>query len=251
MSHGWHRCQHDGGCSDTPAKIRDQLRQVAGPASGRLELEHVIDSQCEHDDVHRGGGNLGDQSGSSGMRGRSDLSRGVPMHASAGARGERGGNLTGEGVRVIGCANPRDRRLADDQKSQGNALAGDRPDGRPRGCWKPRRTPSHVAALHPQDRQQGDCHQRRRADDHLTHRTQAACPDSPVCSRSPGGNPASNRTATPTMIATSATLKIPVRNGPMPTFMKSTTLPRTTRSTQFDAPPAKTSHTPISRHPCQ
>jgi hypothetical protein len=161
---GWHRCQHDWGFANTPAKIGDQLRQVVGPASGRLELEHIIDSQCEHNDVHGSLGNLGDKSGSSGMRSRSDLSRGVPMHSSAGARGERGGNLTGEGARVIRCANPRDRRLAYDQKPQGNALAGDRPNGRSRGFWKPRRALSHVASLHPQDRQEGDCHQRRRAD---------------------------------------------------------------------------------------
>ena len=81
---------------------------------------------------------------------------------------------------------------------------------------------------------------------------QAACPDLPdIRWLSPVRKPSSNRTATPTMIATSATLKIPVRNGPTPTFMKSTTLPRATRSTQFDAPPANTRQTPISRHPCQ
>ena len=31
----------------------------------------------------------------------------------------------------------------------------------------------------------------------------------------------------------------PVRSGPTPTFMKSITLPRITRSTRFEAPPAK------------
>jgi hypothetical protein len=148
-SHGWHRCEHDWGCSDTPAKIRDQLRQVTGPQSGRLEPEHIIHSQCEHNDVDRRLGNLGDKSGPSGMRGRSNHSRGTPVYGSAGARAERGGNLTGERVRVIGCANPRDRRLADHQQSQGNTVAGDRPNRRPGSSWKTRRALSHLASLQP------------------------------------------------------------------------------------------------------
>ena len=56
---------------------------------------------------------------------------------------------------------------------------------------------------------------------------------------------ASSKTATPSMIAMSATLKMPVRSGPTPMFRKSTTLPRTRRSTQFDAPPARTRLVPI------
>ena len=44
---------------------------------------------------------------------------------------------------------------------------------------------------------------------------------------------------TPRRIAMSATLKMPVRSGPTPTLRKSMTLPRITRSTRFDAPPAK------------
>ena len=51
------------------------------------------------------------------------------------------------------------------------------------------------------------------------------------------------------MIAMSATLKMPVRSGPTPMFRKSTTLPRTKRSTQFDAPPARTRLVPIKSHP--
>ncbi len=46
------------------------------------------------------------------------------------------------------------------------------------------------------------------------------------------------------MIATSATLKMPVRTGPMPTFRKSTTLPLATRSKRFETPPAQSSATP-------
>ena len=44
---------------------------------------------------------------------------------------------------------------------------------------------------------------------------------------------------TPRRIAMSATLKMPVRSGPTPTLRKSMTLPCITRSTRFDAPPAK------------
>ena len=46
------------------------------------------------------------------------------------------------------------------------------------------------------------------------------------------------------MIATSAMLKMPVRNDPMPMFMKSITVPIATRSTQLDTPPAKNSISP-------
>lgn len=48
------------------------------------------------------------------------------------------------------------------------------------------------------------------------------------------------RMTTPPKIAMSATLKMPVRIGPMPTFRKSTTRPSERRSTQFEAPPAAT-----------
>jgi len=51
------------------------------------------------------------------------------------------------------------------------------------------------------------------------------------------------------MIAMSATLKMPVRSGPTPMLRKSITLPRTRRSTQFDAPPARTRLVPIKSHP--
>src|SRR5262245_59535779 len=50
--------------------------------------------------------------------------------------------------------------------------------------------------------------------------------------------------AIPSMMATSATLKMPVRSSPTPTFMKSTTAPRATRSTRFETPPANTRASP-------
>src|SRR5690606_32542629 len=56
---------------------------------------------------------------------------------------------------------------------------------------------------------------------------------------------------TPSMIATSATLKTPVCNGPIPMTMKSTTLPRSRRSTQLDTPPAATRAAPTSSQPRQ
>ena len=50
----------------------------------------------------------------------------------------------------------------------------------------------------------------------------------------------------PAMMATSATLKIPVRNGPMPTLRKSMTLPMAIRSTRFEIPPARNSSSPTA-----
>ena len=42
----------------------------------------------------------------------------------------------------------------------------------------------------------------------------------------------------PATMATSATLKIPVRIGPTPTLRKSITIPMVIRSTRFEIPPA-------------
>src|SRR5262245_35618850 len=61
-------------------------------------------------------------------------------------------------------------------------------------------------------------------------------------------NSATTKMTVPSMIATSAMLNTPVRTGPTPTFRKSTTLPWATRSTQFDAPPARNSANPSPHH---
>ena len=99
--HRWHRCEHDRCCTDPPAKVCDQLRQVACPAAGRVEPENIIDSQCEHNDVNMSLWNLGDESGPCDARGCSNLPNGMPVYRPAGVRGEGAGNLSGEGVRVI------------------------------------------------------------------------------------------------------------------------------------------------------
>ena len=55
----------------------------------------------------------------------------------------------------------------------------------------------------------------------------------------------------PSMIAMSATLKIPVRTGPIPTFMKSITIPYVIRSKRLEAPPATKRATPSGASPRQ
>ena len=53
------------------------------------------------------------------------------------------------------------------------------------------------------------------------------------------------------MMAISATLKMPVRRGPIPTFMKSITTPEVIRSKRLEAPPATNSATPSRARPGQ
>jgi hypothetical protein len=117
-SHRRHRRQHDRCCSDTLAKICDQLRQVAYPPARPVEPEDVIDAQCDHDDVNREPRNLGHQSRSCYMGSSSNPPHGMPMHCPPRPRGEGGGNLPSQGVRVIRRANTRDGRFADHQKPQ-------------------------------------------------------------------------------------------------------------------------------------
>ena len=78
-------------------------------------------------------------------------------------------------------------------------------------------------------------------------------PGAPAAGRFPlfWFQPHSPRTKSPapSMIATSAMLNTPVRSCPIPKFRKSTTLPRRTRSIQFEAPPAVKRTSPSSADP--
>jgi hypothetical protein len=75
-------------------------------------------------------------------------------------------------------------------------------------------------------------------------RTRIPCRWARWCAHYGGGDeadssmPARTIIAAPSMMAMSATLKIPVRTEPSPTLMKSTTLPKARRSRRFEAPPA-------------
>ena len=94
-------------------KIRDQERQVSGPLAGPMEPEDVVDSQGEHNDVHRALWDFRDQARPCHVRVCSNFSHGTPMHRPTRAGGEGGGNLPGQGVSVIRRAHACDSRLAD------------------------------------------------------------------------------------------------------------------------------------------
>jgi hypothetical protein len=83
-----------------------------------VKAEDIIDSQCDHDDVNRQPRNRGNQLRSCDTGSRANLPEGLPMHRSPRPRDDGGGNLPGQGVRVIGRANTSDGRFADHQKTQ-------------------------------------------------------------------------------------------------------------------------------------
>ena len=83
-----------------------------------MELKDIIDSQRDHNDVNREPRNLWNQSRSCYTGSCSNLPHGTPMHRSLRPRGEGGGNLPSQGVRMIRRANTCDGRFTDYQKTQ-------------------------------------------------------------------------------------------------------------------------------------
>jgi hypothetical protein len=73
-----------------------------------VELEDIIDSQCDHNDVNREPRHRWNQVRSCHTGSCSNLPEGLPMHRSPRPRDEAGGNLPSQGVRVIGRADTSD-----------------------------------------------------------------------------------------------------------------------------------------------
>jgi hypothetical protein len=199
--HWRHRCEHDRRCADPPPKIGDQLRDVAHPPVRPVESEHVVDTQCEHDEVNGSLWDFGNKLDPRHMRGCSTLPNGMPVHRSAHSHSEGGGNLPGKSVGMIRCPNTRDGRLTHHQESHRGTGAWDRPNCGTRSLRETRSVPSHMAPLQPQDRNEGRCCQRHRRHDRVPHRLRTATRRSrqvqtPACDRGARRGGATPRGAT-------------------------------------------------------
>jgi hypothetical protein len=114
VPHRWNRCKHDWGWTNPLAQIVYQLDQVAIPTSGRVELQHIIDTEREHTTINWPAWNRRKQPLSCNIHSCANFPHCIPMHRPFCSVCQGTGDLACEGACVIWGANPCNGGLTDD-----------------------------------------------------------------------------------------------------------------------------------------